>query len=246
MTLSICILETDNIRPELVAQYRGYGWMFEQLFARQPIAAEFAVFNVVQGAYPDDSQQFDGYLITGSKYDSFGAEPWIEALRGYVLGRYRRGDKLLGICFGHQLLALLLGGKTERAWQGWGVGVHQYAVLEQPAWLQPHAEQVSLLISHQDQVVELPTNATLLASSAFCPIAAYYIGDQVLCFQGHPEFVPDYSRSIMNIRQDVYGEQVYQHGIDSLELQHQGNMVAQWLMRFVALRPSEQDVTDRS
>ena len=40
MTLSICILETDNIRPELVEQYRGYGWMFQQLFARQPIAAD--------------------------------------------------------------------------------------------------------------------------------------------------------------------------------------------------------------
>ena len=67
MTLSICILETDNIRPELVEQYRGYGWMFQQLFARQPIAAEFAVFNVVQGHYPDDSRHFDAYLITGSK-----------------------------------------------------------------------------------------------------------------------------------------------------------------------------------
>ena len=234
MTLSICILETDNIRPELVEQYRGYGWMFQQLFARQPIAAEFAVFNVVQGHYPDDSRHFDAYLITGSKYDSFGQDDWIQTLRTYVLERYEHGDKLMGICFGHQLLALVLGGKTERAWQGWGVGVHQYEVVEQREWLQPQAEQLSLLISHQDQVTEAPINATVLASSAFCPIAAYYIGDQVLCFQGHPEFVPDYSRSILNIRQDVYGDQVYQQGINSLELQHQGNMVAEWMMRFVA------------
>lgn len=234
MALSICILETDNIRPELVEQYHGYGWMFQQLFARQPIAAEFEVFNVVQGHYPDDSRHFDAYLITGSKYDSFAADAWIQTLRAYVLARYERGDKLMGICFGHQLLALLLGGKTERAWQGWGVGVHQYTVLEQPQWLQPHAEQLALLISHQDQVTEAPANATLLASSAFCPIAAYYIGDQVLCFQGHPEFVPDYARSILTIRQEVYGEQLYQQGINSLELQHQGNMVAEWMMRFVA------------
>ena len=246
MTLSICILETDNIRPELVEQYRGYGWMFQQLFARQPIAAEFEVFNVVQGHYPDDSRHFDAYLITGSKYDSFGQDDWIQTLRTYVLERYEHGDKLMGICFGHQLLALVLGGKTERAWQGWGVGVHQYEVVEQPEWLQPHAEQWSLLISHQDQVTEAPINATVLASSAFCPIAAYYIGDQVLCFQGHPEFVPDYSRSILNIRQDVYGDQVYQQGINSLELQHQGNMVAEWMMRFVAQPRTRPDTVDAS
>ena len=163
-----------------------------------------------------------------------------------MLERYEHGDKLMGICFGHQLLALVLGGKTERAWQGWGVGVHQYEVVEQPEWLQPHAEQLALLISHQDQVTEAPINATVLASSAFCPIAAYYIGDQVLCFQGHPEFVPDYSRSILNIRQDVYGDQVYQQGINSLELQHQGNMVAEWMMRFVAQPRTRPHTVDAS
>jgi GMP synthase-like glutamine amidotransferase len=239
MTLSICILETDNIRPELVEQYRGYGWMFQQLFARQPIAAEFSVFNVVQGEYPDDSRSYDAYLITGSKADSFGSDPWIATLRSFVLKHYQAGDKFLGVCFGHQLLALLLGGVTERAWQGWGVGVHQYAVSEQPEWMQPRTEQLSLLISHQDQVTTAPTNACVFASSAFCPVAAYYIGDQVLCFQGHPEFVPDYSRSIMDIRQANYGEELYQKGINSLQLEHQGNMVAEWMMRFVAQGPSQ-------
>lgn len=234
MALSICILETDNIRPELVEQYRGYGWMFQQLFARQPIPAEFEVFNVTCGEYPDDARHFDAYLVTGSKYDSFGDDPWIQVLREYLLTRYNNGEKLLGVCFGHQILALLLGGKTERAWQGWGVGVHRYEVLEQTEWMQPHAEQLSLLISHQDQVTQAPANATILASSAFCPIAAYYIDNQVLCFQGHPEFVPDYSRSILNIRQAQYGEELYQNGINSLELEHQGTIVAEWMMRFVA------------
>ena len=234
MTMRICILETDILRPQLIEQYHGYGRMFRQLFEKQSIPAQFDVFNVVEGCYPDAAQGYDAYLITGSKADSFGTDPWIQTLREFLLERYDNGDRLIGICFGHQLLALVLGGKTERAWQGWGVGVHQYEVVEQPEWLQPHAEQLSLLISHQDQVTEAPINATVLASSAFCPIAAYYIGDQVLCFQGHPEFVPDYSRSILNIPQDVYGDQVYQQGINSLELQHQGNMVAEWMMRFVA------------
>ncbi|MEX6500470.1 amidotransferase [Pseudomonas zhanjiangensis] len=234
MALSICILETDNIRPELVEQYHGYGRMFQQLFAQQPIAAEFEVFNVVQGQYPEEGRRFDAYLITGSKYDSFGSEPWIQTLREYVLARYAAGDKLLGICFGHQLLALLLGGQTERAAQGWGLGVQQYQVREQRDWMQPPAEALSLLIVHQDQVTRAPADATVLASNDFCPIAAYCIGDQVLCWQGHPEFVAGYSRAVLDGGLERWGGSLYQQAMASLEQPHQGTVVAEWMMRFVA------------
>ncbi len=234
MPLQICILETDVLRPELVDQYDSYGRMFEQLFARQPIAAEFKVYNVVDGHYPPDSEQYDAYLVTGSKADSFGTDPWIATLKTYLLERYARGDKLLGICFGHQLLALLLGGKAERAEQGWGVGIHRYRMEHRPAWMSPDLEELTLLISHQDQVTRLPDNATLLASSDFCPIASYCIGDQVLCFQGHPEFVHDYSRALLDMRQQHIGEPAYSRGVASLEHDHQGHTVAEWMMRFVA------------
>lgn len=234
MPLQICILETDVLRPELVDQYDSYGRMFEQLFARQPIAAEFKVYNVMEGHYPPDSERYDAYLVTGSKADSFGSDAWIQTLKIYLLERYSRGDKLLGVCFGHQLLALLLGGKAERAVQGWGVGIHQYRMASKPTWMSPDLEDLTLLISHQDQVTKLPNNATLLASSEFCPIASYCIGDQVLCFQGHPEFVHDYSRALLDLRQQHIGEPAYSKGIDSLQHDHQGHTVAEWMMRFVA------------
>ncbi len=234
MPLQICILETDIIRPELIDQYESYGRMFQQLFDRQPIAAEFKVYNVVEGHYPPDSEQYDAYLVTGSKADSFGNDPWIETLKSYLLERYQRGDKLLGICFGHQILALLLGGKAERAEQGWGLGVHRYRMTEKPQWMSPDLEELDMLISHQDQVTQLPENATLLASSEFCPIASYCIGDQVLCFQGHPEFVHDYSRALLDLRQQHYGETLYANAMASLQSQHQGHTVAEWMMRFVA------------
>ncbi len=133
MSLRICILETDVLRPELTAQYQGYGRMFEQLFSRQPIAAEFRVYNVMNGDYPADSEVFDAYLVTGSKADSFGTDAWIQTLKAYLLKLYARGEKLLGVCFGHQLLALTLGGKAERADKGWGVGIHRYSLAAPPA-----------------------------------------------------------------------------------------------------------------
>ncbi|MDE1164175.1 MAG: amidotransferase [Pseudomonas sp.] len=234
MSLRICILETDVLRPELVEQYQGYGRMFEQLFARQPIAAEFSVYNVMNGQYPPDELQFDAYLVTGSKADSFGNDPWIQTLKAFLLDRYQRGDKLLGVCFGHQLLALLLGGKAERATQGWGVGVHDYQVPGRAPWMSPEVQELSLLISHQDQVTALPENATVIASSPFCQFAAFHIGDQVLCFQGHPEFMHDYSRALLDLRQQSLGPVVYDAAIDSLGREHHGTTVAEWMMRFVA------------
>ena len=182
-------------------------------------------------------ERFDAYLITGSKADSFGTDPWIQTLKTYLLERYKRGDKLLGVCFGHQLLALLLGGKTERATQGWGVGIHHYDLAPAKPWMSPAMDKLTLLISHQDQVTALPEGATVIASSEFCQFAAYHINDQVLCFQGHPEFIHDYSRTLLDIRQEALGEQVYSKGIASLEEDHHGTTVAEWMMRFVANKP---------
>ncbi|MBA5708290.1 amidotransferase [Pseudomonas fulva] len=233
MSLRICILETDVLRPELTAQYEGYGRMFEQLFARQPITAQFSVYNVMNGEYPADDLKFDAYLVTGSKADSFGSDPWIQTLKAYLLKLYDRGEKLLGVCFGHQLLALTLGGKAERAEQGWGVGVHRYSLAARAPWMQPQVSELTLLISHQDQVTELPKDATVIASSDFCPNAAYCIGDQVLCFQGHPEFVHDYSRALLDARQAHLGDEVYQQAVASLATEHQGDVVGEWMLRFI-------------
>ncbi|MFT5781908.1 MAG: GMP synthase-like glutamine amidotransferase [Pseudomonas sp.] len=233
MTMRICILETDILRPQLIEQYHGYGRMFSQLFEKQSIPAQFDVFNVVEGCYPDGEQAYDAYLITGSKADSFASDPWIETLREFLLNRYESGERLIGICFGHQLLALMLGGKTERAKQGWGIGVNRYVLLEQPEWMSPRLEHLDLLVFHQDQVTQLPDNATLLASSQFCPNAAYRIGDQVLCFQAHPEFVDDYELALLNLRREFLGEARYQQALASMSVQHHGVVVAQWMLRFV-------------
>ena len=234
MALRICILETDVIRPEFYEEYHSYGRMFQQLFAKQPIAAEFEVFNVLEGHYPDDSQHFDAYLVTGSKADSFGTEPWIQTLKTYLLKRYQNGDKLLGVCFGHQLLAIVLGGTTERSEKGWGLGVHRHQLTETASWTSPDAGDHQGVAGHQDQVTRLPENSTVLASSEFCPYAAYAVGDQVLCFQGHPEFVHDFSRAVIELRRSLFSETLYQRSVDSLRHEQQGVTVAEWMMRFVA------------
>jgi GMP synthase-like glutamine amidotransferase len=89
-------------------------------------------------------------------------------------------------------------------------------------------------VSHQDQVLENATGAEVLASSEFCENAVCQVGDNILTFQGHPEFVTDYSREIMGFRREMIGESVYSEGMASLQGQPQRERVARWILNFLA------------
>ncbi len=233
MTLRICILESDDLHPTMQDTFVSFGQMFKQLFAGQDTTVECHVFNVVRGEYPSADQLFDTYLVTGSKADSFGTELWIVTLRAYLRERFMQGDVLLGICFGHQILALVLGGNTQRSNRGWGLGVHRYRLAYKPDWMPANVDDFQLLISHRDQVTALPAGATLLAHSEFCENAAFVLGQQVLCFQGHPEFTHDFSRALLQIRQSIYCPDEYQAAYQSLQDAHDGQTIAQWMLCFV-------------
>ncbi|HHX35125.1 MAG TPA: amidotransferase [Gammaproteobacteria bacterium] len=233
MTLRICILEADDLHPTMQDAFIGFGQMFKQLFSAQDAAVECQVFNVVRGEYPSDLQAFDAYLVTGSKADSFADDPWIVTLRDYLRKSYAQGKILLGICFGHQILALALGGIAQRCNKGWGIGMHRYRMCYQPDWLPDAVDEFQLLISHRDQVTALPEGATLLAASDFCENAAFMLGQQVLCFQGHPEFTHEFSRGLLELRESIYCPQHYQAAHQSLVQEHDGQSVARWMLCFI-------------
>jgi GMP synthase-like glutamine amidotransferase len=230
----LCILENDDISPDVAPRYIRYGSMFERLF-REVGAVDwtFDVFHTPLGEYPDSFDAYDAVLLTGSKADSFSNEPWVVELRRRVTDLLVQKKKLLGICFGHQLIAICLGAKVGRAPQGWGVGRMSYDWHAAALPLAPEDRKLSLLVSHQDQVLELPENAVLLASNAHCPVAGYAIGEEVFCVQGHPEFVPDYSAYLMGKRREILGEELYGAGVKSLEQDHDGLNVARMMKAFI-------------
>lgn len=232
MSLRICILQADTLHPDLAERFSGYGDKFVRLLNRQA-EVQCDIYDVVAQEYPADPHKYDAFLVTGSKADSFATQAWIVRLREYLVQRYQSGDVLLGICFGHQILALALGGQVQRAVQGWGVGVHSYTMLDTPVAGLQVPQALQLLISHRDQVTKLPEHAVCLAASEFCPYAAYVIGEQVLCFQGHPEFSHDFSRALMQLRRSIYTPEFYSQGIKSLEKQHDGDLVAGWMVEFI-------------
>jgi GMP synthase-like glutamine amidotransferase len=231
--MKLGILKTDAVRPEWVAEFGEYPDMFMALLGGLDPSLEFAVYDVEQGEYPADIDEVDAYLITGSKSSVYEDKPWIARLIEFVRELHRRRKKLVGICFGHQLVAEALGGKTEKYPGGWGVGLHAYRFSSRPAWHDGGAPEFQVLASHQDQVVKNAEGAEVLASSDFCENAVCQIGDHILTFQGHPEFLPGYSREIMEYRRELIGEETYRAGVESLAQPQQGDRVGRWILEFL-------------
>lgn len=229
--MKLAILDADILRDDLADKYHGYGRMFTDLFQKVAPHWQSRAFEVVHGDYPAIAD-FDVFLVTGSKYDAFSDEPWIARLREFCRQCYQQNKKLLGICFGHQLLAHALGGRADRASGGWGLGVMTYELCEQPHFIDS-SEPVSLLISHQDQVAQLPAEARRLLSSDFCHNAAFHIPGKVLCFQGHPEFTHQYLSDLMAGRRHQLDPEVFAAAERSMLAEHQGERVARWMVRFV-------------
>ena len=138
---------------------------------------------------------------------------------------------LVGVCFGHQVIAHALGGRTEKWHDGWGLGVYDVTLDGAPSWM-PSLDSVRLIHIHQDQVVAVPQDATLIGSTSFCANAMFHMGDNVFCMQGHPEFTPDYTAALMETRRERMGEDRVDHALHTLKDDHEGVDIAGWIATF--------------
>jgi GMP synthase-like glutamine amidotransferase len=237
--MHLCILENDDLDPPLAQRYTRVASMFEDLFAQAGYQGRIDTFSARHGQYPARFAIYDAVLLTGSRADAFSDEPWVVALREQVARLLQDQHKLLGVCFGHQLIAHCLGAPVQRAPRGWWVGRQSYEWLGAPEHLglvpaqAAQAAQVALLASHQDQVLALPPGATLLATQPDCPVAAYALGDQVFCIQPHPEFTPEVSAFLLDKRRALMGEPLYEQSMASLSEPHDGLALARFMVRFV-------------
>ncbi|MFT4823971.1 MAG: GMP synthase-like glutamine amidotransferase [Halioglobus sp.] len=231
--MKLGILKTDTVRPEWVEQFGEYPDMFVTLLQRADPSLECITYDVQSGVFPADIDEVDAYLITGSKASVYDDSPWIPPLIEFVRQLHAQKKKVVGICFGHQLIAQALGGKTEKSIKGWGVGLHRYRFNQRPQWHDQGNLDLDILASHQDQVTTPARGSVVLAGSEFCENAVCQLGDHMLSFQGHPEFVPAYSKEIMDLRREKISEPVYVAGVDSLVGKHEGDRVANWVMSFL-------------
>ena len=230
--MRLCILQAGEINPAIADGLPGYQDMYSALFAENAPSVDITYVMTRHGetAALDD---YDAFLITGSPRGVYNDDDWIAPLHEFVRQIYASGKPLLGICFGHQIIANALGGKAVKSEKGWGAGIRTIPVTGTPELFPEGCASLDLLYMHQDQVITLPEGATTIMGDEFCPIAAYHMGDQVLCFQGHPEFTNDVVGAIIDLREDQIGHDKSVAGHESLR-PHDGAIVGQIFDRFLS------------
>ena len=188
--MKIGILQT-GIVPDNLAEDHG---QFPDMFARflDGNGFEFETFSVVEGKFPSTIRDCDGWLITGSKHAAYEDHPWIPPLEDFIREAYGEGVPIVGVCFGHQIMAQALGGTVEKFGGVWGVGNREYT--------HPDGTTSTLLAMHQDQVIEVPPEAKVTATSDYCKNAGFAYKGKAISIQPHPEFNASYMEDLIRER----------------------------------------------
>lgn len=232
--MKIGILQCDSVLEALQPEFGDYPEMFaDRLIA---VAAEWQFMNyaVHLSEFPQSLDECDGYITTGSRHSVYDDIPWIERLEEFVRDLNGAQKKLVGICFGHQLIARALGGTIQKSDKSWAVGVSFNQIDRRKPWMEPFQPELDLVVSHQDQVSHLPEGIEVLASSQFCPYYMLQQGNHFMSVQGHPEFSKNYSYALMDGRRKRIPANRIREGMTSLSADVDDRLMFQWIINFFA------------
>jgi len=223
--MKLAILETGVPPEPLAKQFGSYPDMFAGLIGPD---FEMETFDAERGELPDPAA-YRAFLVTGSPAGVYEPLPWIAPLMEFI--RKARHAKLIGVCFGHQVMAQALGGQVVKSPKGWGAGLHRYEVLQSEPWMDGE-RVIAIPASHQDQVVVQPPNTSVIAASSFTPLAALAWNDRpAISFQFHPEFSVDYAKALIEKRYDRVNDPDV--AIASLDAPNDNARVGGWIRKFL-------------
>ena len=236
--MKIGILETGLINEKLSDRFDPYPVMFASLLDRAGQDFEYQAYSVVRSEMPGSIHDCDGWLITGSRHGAHEKLDWMLALEGFIRELYSASVPLVGICFGHQIVAQALGGMSGKSDRGWSIGLQSYGIDTPQVWMAEAPEQVRIYSFHQDQITVLPPAASVFSSSEFCPYAGISYGDSIISVQAHPEMEEAYQLALI----DIYGGNIIPeavatealHKIQNSGLRADTQILADWLGAFFA------------
>ena len=237
---NIAILRAGWENPNIAARFPDDSVRFQRLFKPVFNGAEMPVIDLWalpdgKATLPESLDAHDGYILTGSPSAVYEDLPWLPPLFAFIRRLYAAKKPLFGVCFGHQAIAMALGGKVEKSDRGWGLGLRTVPFFKPQPWMSTTSERpmVRLLHSHQDQVVEPPPKDEIetLAGDDFCPYSCLAAGNHLLTIQGHPEF----DRAFLSAKIDLVAHELPDGGAQarrSLDTPDDGTLFVRWLQRF--------------
>jgi len=208
MSRNIAVLDLttsySGMRPGEAA-----GQLIRNWLAPEMPDAELHCIHVAGGAAIPDVCAYDGFVLSGSESGVYDERDWIPSLRVFLLAAREAGRHLVGVCFGHQIMADCFGGKAENAGLGVALGMRPFTV---------DGSLRDTWVWHQDQVTKVPPGARVTAHADYCPIGGLDYPFAAWSVQFHPEFTEDYLRyEITNATGTWLDKTVAAAGLASME-----------------------------
>jgi len=157
--------------------------------------AEFVSVHVAVDVTPPAPGTVDGIIISGSEKGVYDETSWMQPLRENLLAHRDHGTAIFGICFGHQLMADVFGGKAEKAGHPFAAGARPFEI---------GGAQVLAYVAHQDQVTQVPPSARVTAAAPYCPAAGLAYDFPALSVQFHPEYDAQFAEDLL----DMFGHEL--------------------------------------
>ncbi|MCB1355001.1 MAG: type 1 glutamine amidotransferase [Maritimibacter sp.] len=228
--MRIGILMTNTDESAFAAAHPRDGEKWRAALAPLCPECDFPVYSVKDGQFPEHVAGHDGFLITGSPASVNDLAPWLDRLFALIREAVEVGVPLFGACFGHQAIALALGGAVEANPGGWVFGTTATQVHSPSPWME--AGPLRQYAAHVEQVTRLPEGAEVVMGNADCPIGGFVLGEGVFTTQYHPEMTHEFVTALIAEYAAKLPPEVAARAQASLADTADNDRVARWIMGF--------------